>query len=205
MTLAIIQARLGSTRLPRKTLMDIGGKPMIQHVVERVQQIRGVDVVVLAVPHGEAAFLPWAPIVVAPAVDEADVLGRFAAIVASHPDADPIMRISGDCPLLSPAICAQVLQLYQQTPGCHYAWNVARGYVDGEDCEVVSREALLCAHAWARGPFDREHVTPWVRRNVDVATLPATLRTGRREPPRKTSVDTLEDLERVRQLCQPPF
>lgn len=203
MTLAIIQARLGSTRLPRKALMDLGGKPLIAHVVERTLQIRGVGRVVLAVPFDDydAFFGLGLCEVFAPNVDEADVLGRVAAIVASHPEADPMMRISGDCPLLSPAICEQVLALYHQTPDCQYAWNVTRGYVDGEDCEVMSRDALLAMHQRARSAFDREHVTPWLRRNVPVTTLPASTSIWGPHVV-KTSVDTLDDLERVRQLCQ---
>jgi spore coat polysaccharide biosynthesis protein SpsF (cytidylyltransferase family) len=192
--LTIVQARLGSSRLPHKSLMDVGGRPLIAQVVARARQIRGVDDVVLAVPNGEVAKLLFCAHTTGPAVPEDDVLARFAMVLERYQEHDPIMRLTGDCPLLDPRICERVLQLYQTAPKCHYAWNVAPGYVDGEDCEVFSRAALLRAHREATDRTDREHVTPWIRRHYRIWTL---------EPDEdrswlKTSVDTLDDLEYVR-------
>ena len=195
MTLCVIQARLGSSRFPRKALADLGGKPLIRHVVERASAIRGVGEVVLAVPEREVVALCYCSHVVGPMVAEDDVLGRFAAVRAYYPEADTVMRLTGDCPLLDPRIAEQVLALYRATPGCEYAWNVAPGYIDGTDVEVFSAAALRWAHRCATDPYDREHVGPWIRRHCKVATLlpdaPSTL---------KTSVDTPDDLERVRTL-----
>jgi spore coat polysaccharide biosynthesis protein SpsF len=199
--LAIVQARLGSTRFPRKALADLGGRPLITHVVDRVRQVRGVDAIVLAVPHRDFDAL-W-PMVLSgvschgPDVPEDDVLARFVAVAAMYPQCDTIMRVTGDCPLWDPREGERVLALYQSIHGCEYAWNVAPGYVDGEDCEVFSRAALLQAHWHATGE-DREHVTPWIRKHYPVAT--AMPFSDRRHL--KTSVDTLEDLERVRQMVE---
>jgi glutamate-1-semialdehyde 2,1-aminomutase len=103
---------------------------------------------------------------------------------------------------LNPRIAERVIDLYlfdqceYAWNQCEYAWNVAPGYVDGEDVEVFSRTALLWAHRVATKSDDREHVTPWMRRHLRMATLqPAEDRSGL-----KTSVDVLEDLERVREL-----
>lgn len=184
--LAIIQCRLGSTRFPRKVLADLHGKPVIQHVIERAQQILGVDDVIVAPPtiYGYLGH-------------ENDVLGRFAHVVMQSPDADVIMRLTGDCPLLEPEVCARVLDLYHATPNCEYAWtNTPDGaWPDGLDCEVFSRSALLWAHREATDPADREHCTPWLRRHVKVASLPPDPK-YRGWP--KLSIDTPEDLERVR-------
>lgn len=198
-TVAIIQARLGSTRLPGKALMDVGGKPLLQHVVERAWQMR-VDQVVIAtgtLADAEAfeAGLSSVPgketiLMVPRAIDEMDVLGRFAQ-AAKETQADAIVRLTGDCPLLDPYIANAVLKLYRETSGCEYASNVSRGYVDGTDVEVMSRWALDAADAHATDLFDREHVSPWIRRHAVCATM---------QPIMKTSVDTMEDLERVRAM-----
>jgi spore coat polysaccharide biosynthesis protein SpsF (cytidylyltransferase family) len=164
--LAIIQCRLGSTRFPRKALADLAGRPMIAHVVERAQQVRGVVNVVVAVPPRDAlGILDVATTVYAPDVPEHDVLARFVAVASMFPEHDTIMRVTGDCPLWNPREGERVLALYQSIHGCEYAWNVAPGYCDGEDVEVFSRAALLQAHWHAGGEEgDREHVTPWIRR-----------------------------------------
>jgi spore coat polysaccharide biosynthesis protein SpsF len=210
--LAIIQARLGSHRFPRKALADLGGKPLLTHVVNRVCRVRGVDDVVLAVPAGDVSRLACAvaeqyrvePLfdyvgarIHGPDVPEDDVLLRFVAVAAMYPQHDTILRATGDCPLFNPCEAERVLALYRST-GCDYAWNVATGYVDGEDCEVFSRKALLEAHWHATDAADREHVTPWIRRNYSIAT--AMPLSDRRHL--KTSVDTISDLERVRLLME---
>jgi spore coat polysaccharide biosynthesis protein SpsF len=192
--LCVIQARLGSTRLPLKALELIGGKPLIQHVVERAQQIRGVDDVVLAVPSGEVVELSYAPHTSGPDVPENDVLARFASVAQMYPTHETIIRLTGDCCRLDPRIAENVLGLFYQTRAW-YAWNVCPGYTDGEDVEVFRREALMRAHREATDHGDREHVTTWIRRHYAIVTLkpqgPAR---------RKTSVDTAADLAHVRAL-----
>jgi spore coat polysaccharide biosynthesis protein SpsF (cytidylyltransferase family) len=198
--LAIVQVRLGSTRFPRKALADLYGRPLIAHVVERVRRIHGVGEAVLAVPPADAkvfAALHLGLPLYAPEVDERDVLARFVAVAALHRDADTIMRITGDCPLLNPAEAERVLVAYQRS-GLAYAWNVAPGYVDGDDCEVFSRQALLDAHWNATEPRHREHVTSWIRENRAVTTVHPKIQRNL-----KTSIDTPEELERVRELLQP--
>jgi spore coat polysaccharide biosynthesis protein SpsF (cytidylyltransferase family) len=197
--LAIIQCRLGSTRFPQKAMAELAGRPMITHVVERVRQMRGVAEYVLAVPHGQVVALGFCGHVQGPDVPENDVLARFVAVASRVPEHDTIMRVTGDCPLWNPREGERVLALYQSIHGCEYAWNVAPGYCDGEDVEVFSRAALLQAHWHAGGEEgDREHVTPWIRRHYPIATaMPLSDRRGL-----KTSVDTPEDLERVRQMVE---
>lgn len=206
-TILIIQSRLGSARLPGKALLSIGGKPLIQHVIERAQEIAGIDRITIATPSPfEAAAMAEATTVENVSfwgslhLDENDVLGRYAQIVAKLDDYDTVVRVTGDCPMLSARVAEEVLALYHSVKGCEYASNVTAGYIDGEDVEVFSREALAWAHRSAKKPYDREHVTSWIRRNVKTATLPP-------RSPRfglKTSVDTVDDLERVRALMAVP-
>lgn len=156
--------------------------------------ILSVDHVIVAVPKGEGMGYTWATEIDGPVED---VLGRFARVLERWPEADPIVRVTADCPLLAPDIAQQVLVLYHDTPHCEYAWNVAPGYVDGTDIEVFSRDALLWAQREARDPYDREHVTPWIRRHCKVATLFPEADYSMH----KWSVDDRSDLERVRAIA----
>lgn len=201
-TLCIIQARLGSTRFPNKALALLWGHPIIWHVVNKARQIRGVDKILVATSKREDGYalakaMPNCGDVFSfENIAEDDVLCRFAH-AATVFKAKTVMRLTGDCPLLNPTTAEDVLALYLQDPRVEYASNVSPGYVDGEDVEVFSASALLWANRSAHDPYDREHVTPWLRRNVKTATLkPQVDRSWL-----KTSIDTPEDLERVRQLA----
>lgn len=197
-TVAIIQARLGSSRLPRKTVALIQGRELVLHVVDRVAALRGLDDLIVAIPEHDddlRAVLDreGVPVVLGP---ELDVLARFAK-AAAQTDATTILRVTADCPLWCPEIGARVLQLYRETLGCDYAWNVSHGYIDGTDTEVFARHLLTRADADATEPAEREHVTAYIRRH---AYLMATLSAGGHSH-LKTSVDTAEDLARVRAIA----
>ncbi len=198
MTLAIIQVRTGSTRFPNKAFADLHGKPLIQHVIERAKQIQGVRFVVLAVPFSDVAVFSTlgVPVYGFDGLDDGDLIGRFWKVRERYPTANTIIRLTGDCPLLNPRIAEEVLSLYHRDPFVEYASNVAPGYVDGEDVEVFSAGALKLAQRLATEPADREHIGPWMRRHVRCATLAPTEDCGGL----KTSIDTPEDLERVRGL-----
>ena len=198
MTLCIIQARLGSTRLPRKALKWLGDQCVIDHVLDRVEEIPSVDHYVLAVPTGDADIHAWATEIPG---DPNDVLGRFVKVLEDWPDADTIVRVTGDCPLLNPEVCERVIQLYRATPGCEYAWTNTRDgdWPDGLDCEVFSADALRWAHRMTQHPYDREHVTPWIRRNCKSVSLPPD---PKFHGGPKVSIDTMEDYERVKQMVE---
>lgn len=194
MTGAIIQARLGSSRLPGKVLREIAGKPMLQHVIERAQKIPGIHKVIVAIPHTdikELASRIKADVFWYMGHPE-DVLDRYYQAASTY-DMDLIMRLTGDCPLIDPQGCGRLLAYIQAFDGIDYVSNVATE-TDGLDCEVFTMDALRRAHSLATAPYDREHVTPWIRHNLRCVTLP--------EPalPGKWSVDTEEDLQRVAEV-----
>lgn len=200
---AIVQARLGSTRLPRKSLMLMSGKPLIHHVMHRAMCIRGVDHVVLAVPHGDGdAFRAVIndPLVIEMTSDVSpdDVLTRYAR-VASMMDAAVVVRLTGDCPVLNPTVATRVIELYRDLRP-DFASNDTRvsGYPDGWDVEVFSLATLLHADYHAQDAHDREHVCPWMQRHSRCAILYA----DGPQPTAKLSVDTFEDFERVRALLE---
>ena len=209
---AIVQARMGSSRLPGKSLAPVAGKPMLAHVLGRAKQIDGVDAVVLATTTEDRDTpLTW----VADDCgvrwyrgDEHDVLNRFAYAAAAE-QADVVMRITGDCPLLAPDVCALVLRDYLdlQEPPVDYVSNdtTRSGYPDGMDCEVFGRTALSSAnlsapmHApWVHGP--REHVTTWIRETGISRTVMNPDRRYPRPYLYKLSVDSRGDLARIREL-----
>ena len=193
MVIAIVQARLNSTRFPNKVLADINGKPMIVHVLERAKQIKGVDLVVAAIPRTDAMLEKVIRSAgVFPVLgDEADVLSRFVEAIKGR-EADTIMRLTADCPALDPVVASKTLSLFlANRPKSDYADNdtLSSGYPDGWDVEVFSSDALEQAHAQAK-PSEREHVTTWMKKHLSCMTLKAeTPWTGA-----KLSVDTPEEL-----------
>jgi spore coat polysaccharide biosynthesis protein SpsF len=160
---AIVQARMGSTRLPGKVLRPLAGRPMVLHVTARASRIAGVDDVVVAIPHG-AEDEPLRETLEAQGVactagPGEDVLRRYA-IAARAADADAIVRITADCPLLSPAVSGRVVAAYLGG-GFDYASNtIERSWPRGLDTEVLSRETLENLDATATEGYEREHVTP---------------------------------------------
>jgi glutamate-1-semialdehyde 2,1-aminomutase/spore coat polysaccharide biosynthesis protein SpsF len=167
-TVVILQARMGSSRLPGKVLMDLGGKTVLEHCLERAARIPSADIVCLATSELERddpiiEALQRMPDVVPYRGSEHDVLSRYYG-AASATGADIVMRLTCDCPLIDPAICEAVLQL-QRTTGAPYASNTSpRGWPHGLDCEVFTFDALKDAASRAVDAYDREHVTPWIKR-----------------------------------------
>lgn len=201
--ICVIQARLGSTRFPRKILADLCGQPMIVHVINRCWQIRGVDDVVLAVPPENDNALSGlgqapTPIYVTPdTIHPSDVLGRFDD-VARRIQADVIMRVTGDCPLLDPDVSSLVLQRFLEE-GADFASNdvTESGYPDGFDTEVFTRALLERAHAEATSAYDREHVTPIMKRLPGVRSVLVKAEPRHQWADVKLSIDTPQDLKRV--------
>ena len=193
---------MGSTRLPGKVMQRIGGQTVIEHVMRRARAIPGLAEVCLATSDqaaddavaAEGARL-GVPVFRGSVVD---VLGRYAG-AARLTEADIVLRITCDCPLLDPAVCGDVLLLRDRT-GAEYAANVLeRTWPVGLDCEAFPRAILDRADAEATAAFDREHVTPWIERNARTkANLPCP---GGNLSDRRWTLDYPEDLEFLRALA----
>ena len=208
-SVCIIQARLGSSRLPSKSLADVNGRPIITHVVERAINIPEISRVVVAVPSEDIALKEQ---VLDSYVDvvtgsERDVLSRIHLAAQLH-QADVIMRITGDCPLLDPFACGQVLKTFLADPSVQFVCNDTRvsGWPDGTDVEVFSRDLLTKAQARTGrdDSTDREHVTPWMKRHVRAVVVS---RQHDEISKFKLSVDTEKDLWNVRRIwkVRPPI
>jgi len=168
-TVAIIQARMTSHRLPGKVLLALGGQTVIDQVIRRVRSARGVDDVVVATTSrtsddGLAAAVHATGTAVFRG-DEDDVLGRYAgAARAAH--ADVVVRVTSDCPLFDGEVLDTILERHAgaiMAGDLDYASNtMVRTYPRGLDAEVFSRAVLEEAAANAASPSEREHVTPYM-------------------------------------------
>lgn len=168
---AIIQARMGSTRLPGKVLADIGGKPMLQILLERLRATPEIERIVVATTddseddvlvdwlHSHGVFYTRGSV--------HDVLDRFWQCAQQYP-AEFIVRITADDPLKDPEIIAQALALCESSPGIDYASNTLHpSFPEGLDVEVLRYRALKRAASEASLPSEREHVTPYVWNHSD--------------------------------------
>ena len=166
MIAAIVQARMGSRRLPGKVLRDIAGSSMLRHILQRVQASRSVDAVVVATTQAEEDHAvrteSEACGVRAFAGDRGNVLRRYYD-AAQWVGARTIVRITADDPLKDPRIIDRVVECFLADPQLDYASNtIVPSYPEGLDVEVFSMRALERAVSEATRASEREHVTPYM-------------------------------------------
>lgn len=201
---AIIQARMSSTRLPAKVAADLGGKPLLQRVVERARRAATLELVAVAttVNPADDRVAKLCEDVRIPFFrgSENDVLDRYYRAAARF-SADVIVRLTADCPLLDPEVIDRVIRAFL-SGGCDYASNtIEPTYPDGLDTEVVSRAALERAWREARLASEREHVTPYIWKNPGLFRLCAVKGEDNLSGLRWT-VDEPQDLDLVRRIYQ---
>jgi spore coat polysaccharide biosynthesis protein SpsF (cytidylyltransferase family) len=201
-TVAVIQARSGSTRFPRKVLAPLQGRPVLAHVIERVSRATLVDRVVVATTDSASddgvAALAVASGAAVTRGSEDDVLSRYLLAAREH-GADVIVRITADCPLVDPAI-VDLLIGARADSDADYASNVAPAtYPDGYDVEVLTAECLKRIDREATLAYEREHVTVRVREHLDDYRV-AELRNDRDLSWMRLTVDIPEDLDRIARL-----
>lgn len=172
---ATIEARMTSSRLPGKMMLPASERPMIEHVIRRVKQVRYVDEVVLAtttnegddclVSEADRLGISWFR------GSEEDVMMRVIG-AAESAGSDVVVEISGDCPVLDPLLVEQNILMYVYNP-CDYA-AYKHGFsppVGTGDSQVFSLDALRRAAEMTQEPLDREHPTRFIQANPDVFTL----------------------------------
>jgi glutamate-1-semialdehyde 2,1-aminomutase len=164
---AIVQARMGSTRLPNKVMKSIGGVPMIELLLSRLARSKEVDQIIVATSLDEKN-LPLVAHVrslgyVCEQGSENDVLDRYVQAARAH-QADIVVRITGDCPVVDPELVDEVIRRFK-TANVDYFSNInPPTYPDGLDIEVFTFKALEKASQETHDFFDREHVTPYLRK-----------------------------------------
>lgn len=178
MIAAVVQARMGSTRLPGKTLADVAGRPMLGRLVERAARIPAVQGVVIATTDRSAdrAIVDFAEREGLPVAtgSETDVLDRVYRAARRH-GVEVVVRVTPDCPLLDPDVSGLVLARYLAAAGTlDYASNTQPPtFPDGLDTEVIGIGALERAWREAALPSEREHVTPYIWKHPDRFRLAA--------------------------------
>lgn len=171
---AIIQARMNSTRLPGKVLKLIDGKTTLARVVERVRLAKEIKHVVVATsdePQDDAIVAECEDI----KVDwfrgsEPDVLMRYMEC-AEYFKADPIIRVTADCPLIDPGVLNALVTAARENPGCFVANNLEKTFPHGLDAEVFPFAMLGDAFAQVEDGYDAEHVTGWMRKQPGALNL----------------------------------
>ena len=202
-TAVIVQARFGSTRLPGKVMQPIGGRPALSSVLERCRRIPGIDVVVCAVPDDRRSD-PVAEVAhTAGAVvfrgAEHDVLDRYDQ-AARCVGASAVMRVTSDCPLIDPVLCGAALAALRDEGVDYVCNNMPPLWPHGLDCEAFWAEHLTRAALEAIDPYEREHVTPWLRRNAALRRVNVD-GTGRGLERMRWTLDYPEDLAFLRGLA----
>ena len=171
--IAIVQARMNSSRLPGKSLLNLAGKTLIEHVAERVHSATTIDKVVFAIPDteenrllhhflsqklGETVYLG----------SEKNVLERFAQVV-EYESPTHVVRITADDPLKDPAIIDYAVRLIvQDSELCYVTNSIDASFPEGIDVEAIKAETLIDAYKNATEDYELEHVTPfiWSRPNL---------------------------------------
>ena len=157
--LAIVQARMGSTRLPCKVLKEVNGKSLIEILFHRLSNSKKIDKLILATSQNTENDLLVETIEKLGFEtfrgSENDVLDRYyKAAMRYIPQA--VVRITGDCPLIDPHLVDEVISIYEQEKVDYVSNTNPPTYPDGLDTEIFSFEALKIAHDQAKKPFDRE-------------------------------------------------
>lgn len=195
---AIVQARMGSTRLPGKVMLDLAEKPVLQRVLERTSAIRGLDTVIMATDHDTELYCAaesWGyRSFRADSSDESDVVSRYHSCADMY-ELDIIVRITADCPLLDPVLGSRVVANFMKGGFDYYSNVHPPTYPDGMDIEVFTFTALCKARTHAKGR-EREHVTPYIWKRphkfrIGNLMSPLNLRSYR------MTLDTAEDYEYI--------
>lgn len=193
----IVQARMGSTRLPGKIFKEILEKPLLAYELERLRKVKKANTIVIATTNKpiDNAVVDFCHMEQVPLFrgSEDDVLDRYYQAAKSF-DADVVVRVTGDCPLIDPKIIDETIDFYLKTyPNYDYVTNtLERTYPRGLDVEVFSFDALKKAAQDATLPAEREHVTPYIYTHPDLFSL-GNITLTPNESHHRWTVDTEED------------
>lgn len=203
-TTAIIQARMGSTRLPGKVLKLILGQPMLARQIERVKRAQTLDQIVVATTTNPLDYqicrLAGQLDVLCYRGSETDVLDRFYQ-AAKKFRADIIVRLTGDCPVIDPAVIDMTVTAFHRNHADYMANVHRRSFPRGMDVEVFSFRALETAWKHTRSSYNCEHVTAYIYARPKVFKLKTILALPQlRRPELRLTVDEPADLKLIRQI-----
>lgn len=170
-TILVTQARSGSTRLPGKVLKEVKGKSLLQIHLERLKKCNNVSEIIVATTTEEEDSIIYDKTIEwgfnASRGSELDVLDRFYQAVKNQ-NADWIVRVTSDCPLLDPVLVDDIISFVQEKDTDYGANGIVERFPDGQDVEIFKFSALEQAWKNAKLQSEREHVTPYIRNNSDI-------------------------------------
>ncbi|HOT43274.1 MAG TPA: glycosyltransferase family protein [Spirochaetota bacterium] len=193
---AIIQARMGSSRLPGKAILDLAGRPLLYHVFRRIQATPGVDRIVMATCHGSEndviIRLAESMGILVFIGSEDNVLERFY-LASERYGGDYIMRVTGDNPFTDPGYAAETIRTIRETGAdlCYFP-NLPLGTGVG----MLTKAALDAAYRLSDQPYQREHVTPYIKEHPERFRIHVRdIALDNPHPNLRLTVDTAEDYE----------
>jgi len=206
-TVAVIQARMGSTRLPGKVMKDLAGHPVLWHVIDRIKRVKEIDQIVVATTilptddtiedfcrSGELQFFRGS---------SEDVLSRYY-LAATEYQADTIIRITSDCPVIDPIVVSRMVNAFlskrtsSKLPS-YLSNTLKRSFPRGLDAEIFAAAALSIANRDAADPFEREHVTPYIYLHPELFSIEQYTSSVDHSQYRLT-LDTVEDYRLLSQI-----
>ncbi|MCR5878706.1 glycosyltransferase family protein [Phenylobacterium sp. J367] len=196
MAVAILQARMSSSRLPGKVMMPLAGRPMVERQIERLRRCETLTRLIVATSV-EASDDPLAAHLQTLGVEVfrgplADVLGRYVACVEALDIQGDVVRLTADCPLTDPGVIDAGVRLRERLEVDYVSNGRIPTWPRGLDMEVFTLDALLAAGREARDLYDREHVTPYLYKEGSRFTV-AALTQGVDESALRWTVDTPDD------------
>ena len=198
----IIQVRTQSIRLPNKVLALINNKPLIWHIIQRLKKCEMVEQIILATSYREEdkKLIKIANDcnILSFVGDEDDVLSRFHQAALKF-NADPIIRITGDCPLVDPYLLDEMLGFYVENNYDYVSNTIIPTYPDGLDIEIFSFKSLRKTFNEAKLKSEKEHVTPYIWKNPGIFQL-YNYRNKEELSNYRWTVDEQLDLELIRQI-----
>jgi spore coat polysaccharide biosynthesis protein SpsF len=203
-TVAIVQARMGSTRLPGKVLLDLQGQPMVIRQLQRLERARKLDRIVVATSSD-----PIDDVLTAAVVDAGfevvrgpveDVLARYVHAI-DETRADVVVRLTADCPLASPSVIDAVVSHFHGSRADYVSNTMKPTYPDGLDVEVVMASVLKDVASVSTDTAEREHVTLGVYRRTDAYRIENVIDpSGRDNSALRWTVDSQDDFDFVREV-----
>lgn len=169
--IATIEARMTSSRLPGKVLLQASGIPLLQHLVNRLRAVPSIDGIVLATTTNNyddplEEFARQMNINCFRGSED-DVMNRVIG-AASSVNADVIVEITGDCPIIDSEIVEQAIRIYKYNNADYVSNAVVRSYPDGMDVQVFSLDTLVKSAKMTNDPLDHEHVTLHIRNHPEI-------------------------------------
>lgn len=205
-TVAIIQARMGSKRLPGKVLLPLSGFPVIEHVVRRVKECKKINSIVIATSKSKADL----PIVNWCKKNKInffqgslnDVLDRYYKASIAY-KADIIVRVTGDCPVIDPKILDEVIIKFKKKNYDFY--SLAGNFPDGLDCQVFTFEALKKSSIEAKLKSDREHVGTYIENTNRKSFKIGAYKKFRKQSHHRWTLDELRDYKFLKKIFDKLF